>query len=165
MKYIKLVACGAIVALLTQSCGSSGEQQDEEPFPLAVVDASSVLRDYHAFADEFATADSLDDSALLRGTNLLFDIADQLSKAIDAGASAQADTLAQAAGALRAIIYPSIEKSAHDYVMENYSLKHSRMLGTPNGKAVSQAMLTGRLTPNQTPADSTASSTQSAPRQ
>lgn len=161
MKYIKLVACGAIVALLAQSCGPSGDQQAEEPFPLAVVDASSVLRDYHAFADEFATADSLDDSALLRGTNLLFDIADQLSGAIDAGASAQADTLAQAAGALRAIIYPSIEKSAHDYVMENYSVKHSRMLGTPNGKAVSQAMLTGRLTP----ADSTASSTQSAPRQ
>lgn len=161
MKYIKLVACGAVMALLAQSCGSSGEQQDKEPFPLAVVDASSVLRDYHAFSDEFATADSLDDSALLRGTNLLFDIADQLSKAIDAGASAQADTLAQAAGALRAIIYPSIEKSTHEYVMENYSLKHSRMLGTPNGKAVSQAMLTGRLSPNLTPADST----KSAPRQ
>ena len=161
MKYIKLVACGAVMALLAQSCGSSGEQQDKEPFPLAVVDASSVLRDYHAFADEFATADSLDDSALLRGTNLLFDIADQLSKAIDAGASAQADTLAQAAGGLRAIIYPSIEKSTHDYVMENYSLKHSRMLGTPNGKAVSQSMLTGRLSPNLPPADST----KSAPRQ
>ena len=53
MKYIKLVACGAVMALLAQSCGSSGEQQDEEPFPLAVVDASSVLRDRKTLRNKF----------------------------------------------------------------------------------------------------------------